>query len=202
MRLHVSVTSIPPGERGPSEADTKMQNSDCIELSTSRIDMGYSRCGRGCQCCRRRRPRKRAITGGGPITSVYSSIPAELSMVVLASRDVPTLRRFYRALGWSEQPGASDELCRFQLGPVVLTLYADERHVEERELHGPSHITLVVRLPSKELVNEAYRTAVDAGAEVVSPPTDQSWGGRSSVVADPDGHRWELLWVPKHEPES
>jgi uncharacterized glyoxalase superfamily protein PhnB len=123
-------------------------------------------------------------------------------MVVLTSRDVPKLRRFYRALGWSEQAGDTDELCRFQLGPVVLTLYPDELHVDEQEPDGPSHITLVVRLPSRELVDKAYGTAVDAGAELVSPPTDQSWGGRSSVVADPDGHRWELLWVPAHQPEA
>lgn len=136
------------------------------------------------------------------MSSADASIPAELSMVVLTSRDLPKLRRFYRALGWSEQAGATDELCRFRLGPVVLTLYPDESRVDEQEPDGPSHITLVVRVSSRELVDEAYRTAVDAGAELVSPPTDQSWGGRSSVVADPDGHRWEFLWVPTHQPEA
>jgi len=135
------------------------------------------------------------------MTSGDSSIPAELSMVVLTSRDVPRLRRFYRTLGWSEQAGATDELCRFELGPVVLTLYPDESAVDDRQPHGPSHVTLVVRLPSRELVDEAHRTALDAGAEPVSSPTDQSWGGRASVVADPDGHRWEFLWVPTHQPE-
>jgi hypothetical protein len=137
-----------------------------------------------------------------PITSADSPIPAELSMVVLTSGDVPKLRRFYRAFGWSEQAGATDELCRFQLGPVVLTLYPDERHVDGQESDGPSHVTLVVRLSARDLVDEAYRTAVDAGAEIVSPPTDHSWGGRSSVVADPDGHRWEFLWVPTRQPEA
>ncbi len=122
-------------------------------------------------------------------------------MVVLTARDVPKLRRFYRALGWLEQAGATDQLCRFQLGPVVLALYADERDLDEQEPVGPSHMTLVVRLPSRERVDDAYRTAVDAGAEPVSPPTDQPWGGRSSVVADPEGHRWELLWVPTRRSE-
>ncbi len=141
--------------------------------------------------------------GEGLMTSAASSIPAELSMVVLTSRDVPELRRFYRALGWSEQAGATDELCRFELGQVVLTLYPDERPVDEQQPHGPSHshVTLVVALPSRELLDEAHRTALDAGAEAVSPPTDQSWGGRASVVADPDGNRWEFLWVPTHPPE-
>jgi uncharacterized protein len=123
-------------------------------------------------------------------------------MVVLASPDVARLRRFYRALGWSEQVGATDELSRFRLGPVVLTLYPDQPHADEQVSDGPSHITLVVPLPSPELVDGAHRTALDAGAEPVSPPTDQSWGGRSSVVADPDGHRWEFLWVPPPRPEA
>ncbi len=123
-------------------------------------------------------------------------------MVVLASRDVSRLRRFYRALGWPELAGATDELCRFELGPVVLTLYPDERHLDESQPDGSSHITLVVPLASRELVDGAYRTAIDAGAELVSPPTDQSWGGRSSVVADPDGHRWEFLWVATRRPEA
>ena len=119
-------------------------------------------------------------------------------MVVLPSPDVPRLRRFYRALGWFEQAGATDQLSRFQLGPVVLTLYPDQPRIDGEESDAPSHITLVVRVSSQELVDRAYRTAVDAGAEVVSPPTDQPWDGRSSVVADPDGHRWEFLWVPTH----
>ena len=155
-----------------------------------------------CHRCLGSRPHDGAITGGGPITSTDSSIPAELSMVVLTSRDVPRLRRFYRALGWSEQEGATDELCRFELGQVVLTLYPDEHLVNEQEPVGPSPITLVVRLPSRELVDEAHRTAIDAGAEVVSLPTDQSWGGRASVMADPDGHRWEFLWVPIRQSEA
>ena len=136
------------------------------------------------------------------MTSADSSIPAELSMVVLTSRDVPKLRRFYRALGWSEQAGATDEVAPIPARPVVLTLYPDEHDGDNQGPDGPSQITLVVRLPSRELVDEAHRTAVDAGAELVSPPADQSWGGCSSVVADPDGHRWEFLWVPTHQPEA
>jgi predicted lactoylglutathione lyase len=112
------------------------------------------------------------------------------------------LRRFYRALGWSELAGATDQLCRYQLGPVVLALYPGEHHLDDQESDATSHTTLVVRLPSRQLLDEAHRTALNAGAEPVSPPTDQPWGGRASVVADPDGHRWELLWVPTHQSET
>lgn len=127
-------------------------------------------------------------------------------MVVVSTRDVPALRRFYRSLGWSEQAGGTDELCRFQLGAVVLTLYSDphssdphpaDPHPAENEGSvASSHITLVIPFASPELLDEAYRAAADAGAKLLIPPTDHSWGGRSSIVADPEGHRWEFLWVP------
>jgi predicted lactoylglutathione lyase len=136
------------------------------------------------------------------MTSAQSPIPADLSMVVLTSADVPRLRRFYQALGWSEQAGATDELCRFQLGPLVLALYAEKQPVEQHQSIGASHMTLVLRLPRRELLDEAHRRAVDAGAGTVHPPTDHPWGGRSSVLADPDGNRWELLWVPQPEPDD
>ncbi len=136
------------------------------------------------------------------MTGAESPVPAELSMVVLTSHDVPRLRRFYRALGWSEQAGATDQLCRYELGSVVLTLYPHDGPADGQERNGPSHVTLVVPLSARDLVDEATRTAIDAGAQPVSPPTDQSWGGRASVVADPDGHRWEFLWVPTHQPEA
>jgi predicted enzyme related to lactoylglutathione lyase len=140
-------------------------------------------------------PRGR-LEGEGTITTDHSSVPAELSMVVLSTRDVPSLRSFYRALGWSEQAGSTDELCRFQLGAVVLTLYSDPHVTDGTGSAGPSHTTLVIPFASAELLDAAYRTASDAGAELLVPPTDQPWGGRSSVMADPEGHRWEFLWVP------
>jgi uncharacterized glyoxalase superfamily protein PhnB len=38
-----------------------------------------------------------------------------------------------------------------------------------------------------------WRQAVDAGAEGLRPPEDQSHGNRMAVVRDPFGHRWFLL---------
>ncbi len=117
-------------------------------------------------------------------------------MVVLSTRDVPALRGFYRALGWSEQAGGTDQLCRFQLGAVVLTLYSDPHIADATGSVGSSHTTLVIPFSSADQLDAAYRTAADAGGELLVPPTDQSWGGRSCIVADPEGHRWEFLWVP------
>jgi PhnB protein len=37
-----------------------------------------------------------------------------------------------------------------------------------------------------------HQTAVDAGAEVLRPPTTYPWGERSSMVLDPFGYRWAI----------
>ncbi len=41
-------------------------------------------------------------------------------------------------------------------------------------------------------VDAKFARALDAGATVVAPLTDQFWGDRYGVVADPFGHHWSL----------
>jgi uncharacterized glyoxalase superfamily protein PhnB len=41
-------------------------------------------------------------------------------------------------------------------------------------------------------VDQAWQTAVDAGAEVLSPLQDQFWGARQGQLRDPFGHKWNL----------
>jgi len=43
-----------------------------------------------------------------------------------------------------------------------------------------------------ERVDEAFRTAVAAGAEVRMPVQDMFWGDRMGTVEDPFGHNWSL----------
>lgn len=128
------------------------------------------------------------------------ALPPELSMVVLTVRDMPALRRFYRALGWQEQAGASDDLAFFPLAGLTLALHpAGERAARVPNPGDPEEptVTLVVRVSGSAAVDEACASAVRAGAGLASPPTDQPWGGRSAVIADPEGNRWEVLFVPQ-----
>jgi predicted enzyme related to lactoylglutathione lyase len=39
-----------------------------------------------------------------------------------------------------------------------------------------------------ENVEIEYRNAIEAGAEVISPPQDRDWGDRVCYLADPDSH--------------
>ena len=43
-----------------------------------------------------------------------------------------------------------------------------------------------------EDVDAAVATAVAAGATVIREPSDQFYGDRASVIADPFGHQWSL----------
>jgi uncharacterized glyoxalase superfamily protein PhnB len=45
-------------------------------------------------------------------------------------------------------------------------------------------------------VDDVFAGFVAAGATVVAEPVDRSWGGRSGYIADPEGNRWEIAWVP------
>lgn len=127
--------------------------------------------------------------------------PARLSVLTLGARDLPALRRFYRALGWEEVSGSDDTWSGFLLGGVLLALYPlDDLAAEAapglpRPAPGWSGVTLACNLDRREDVDTAFRAAVDAGALPVAEPTDREWGGRSAYVADPEGNRWELAWA-------
>ena len=49
----------------------------------------------------------------------------------------------------------------------------------------------------------AFQRAVDAGCEVVMPPSDMFWGDRYAKVKDPSGHQWGLAThIEDVEPEE
>ena len=41
-------------------------------------------------------------------------------------------------------------------------------------------------------VDSYYARALEAGAEVLKPPTDEPWGQREMALRSPDGHRFML----------
>ena len=50
-------------------------------------------------------------------------IPQRLSFVTLGALDLPRLRAFYEAMGWTPRTGSNDEFAAFLLGGVILALY-------------------------------------------------------------------------------
>ncbi len=129
----------------------------------------------------------------GPADPDGGAFPDRVTMVVLHCRDVAALRPFYRALGWPEGAGSDDALARFSLGPLALVLHPAG---DPAAAPAPAGTTLVLPVARADGVDRAVADARAAGGRVDSEPADQDWGGRSAVFADPEGHPFEVLFVP------
>jgi uncharacterized protein len=55
---------------------------------------------------------------------------------------------------------------------------------------------------SKSEVNEVMEQARNAGAVIVKPAEETSWGGYAGYFSDPDGHLWEVVWNPQLLPSE
>jgi predicted enzyme related to lactoylglutathione lyase len=109
-----------------------------------------------------------------------------LNLVVLRSADLDRARRFYELLGVKfarEKHGSGPEHLACCLGGVVLELYPDT------STSGDSRVRIGFDVPS---VQDAFRAILESGGTVVTPLKESPWGIRA-VVADPDGHRVELI---------
>lgn len=130
-------------------------------------------------------------------------LPQELSIVTIGAHDVATLRAFYRAVGWEESPGATDDYAAFAVGSSKVAIYAIDRLRDEAAPAGlvpePGRwngVTLAVNVRDRETVDRVFHEVVAAGATAVASPRERDWGGYSGYVADPEGNRWEIAWAP------
>ena len=123
-----------------------------------------------------------------------------LSAVTLGVADLERARRFYAdGLGWRPE-FVHHEVVFFQLGGIVLALYgragmAGDLKLEPERL-GVGAINLAHNVRTRGEVDEVMALAAAAGATVLNPAHDTSWGGRAGYFADPDGHPWEVAWNP------
>ena len=131
------------------------------------------------------------------------SLPQRISFVTLGAHDVGAQRRFYSGLGWTENPGSSDEFASFTAGSVRLAVYPIELLGEEAAPGSPPPAagiwtgnTLAVNVHSREEVDRVWQAAVAAGASAVTEPVEREWGGYTGYIADPEGNRWEVAWAP------
>jgi catechol 2,3-dioxygenase-like lactoylglutathione lyase family enzyme len=130
-------------------------------------------------------------------------VPQRLSFVTLGAQDVGRLRAFYAAWGWQERDGGGDGFAQFDLGGVRLALFPLEQLAAEAAPGEPlpapgawSGVTLAVNVATRADVDAVVEVAVAAGAQLVAAPVDREWGGRSGYLADPEGTRWEVAWLP------
>jgi uncharacterized glyoxalase superfamily protein PhnB len=55
-------------------------------------------------------------------------------------------------------------------------------------------VALYMTVADTEDIDAYFQRVKEAGATVVQEPTDQFWGNRDWIIADPDGY---LLWIGK-----
>ena len=125
-------------------------------------------------------------------------VPQHLSILTLGAFDLPMLRGFYGAWGWSELKQSSVEWCAFDMGGCLLSIYplellGDEAAPGEPVLAAPWRgFTMAINVESEGQVQEVFDTAVASGAIEIQGPTRREWGGLTAYVADPEGNRWEI----------
>ena len=111
-----------------------------------------------------------------------------LSLVVLKTRQVDSLRRFYGSLGIElaeEQHGKGPVHYAGRVGDVVLEVYP----LPEGDAPGDATTRLGFAVAT---VAEVVQALQALGAPVVTEPQATKWGFRA-VVRDPDGRAVELI---------
>lgn len=129
-----------------------------------------------------------------------------ISLITLGVRDLPRSRSFYEALGWKASSQSCEPVCFFQLGQMVLGLYPLENLLKDEGIGQnapqPGGISLGYNTRTRDEVEDVLDLATKAGAAILSPPTETPWGSWTSYFADPDGHPWEVSYVPQFMPAA
>src|SRR3954447_730475 len=97
------------------------------------------------------------------------SVPQRMTVVTLGAYSVPSLRAFYRAIGWRENEGSDDKYTSFTLGTVRLALYPIDQLRTEASPGEPvadreawNGVTLAVNVATRDEVDVGFATAVEA----------------------------------------
>ena len=61
---------------------------------------------------------------------------------------------------------------------------------------GFGGVTLAQIVNDKATVDLVLSQAVKAGGVLLKSSRKTEWGGYSGYFADPDGHPWEVAWIP------
>ncbi len=130
-----------------------------------------------------------------------------ISIVTLGVADLARSRRFYGpGLGWRESSAGSGAIAFSQTGGIVLTLFPRAALAEGAGLadggSGSGGIALACTVRRREEVAAVLEEAGAAGATILEPAQDTSWGGHAGYFVDPDGYPWEAARNPRLPPDA
>jgi predicted lactoylglutathione lyase len=125
--------------------------------------------------------------------------PQRVSLITLGVGDLSRSRAFYAALGWTPV-SSPPEIAFYQMDGMALGLFGLDDLAKDQgradAALGTGAITLAQNFPDRDGVDQAWKTAIGAGAKPLKTPEQVFWGGYSGYYADPDGHVWELAHNP------
>jgi catechol 2,3-dioxygenase-like lactoylglutathione lyase family enzyme/HEAT repeat protein len=123
-----------------------------------------------------------------------------ISLVTLGVGDLERSIRFYRdGLGLPMRPD-TEGVAFFETRGTWLGLFPRVALAEDAEVtaagEGFPGFSLAHNVRTRDEVDALLAAAARAGAKIVKPAADTSWGGYSGYFADPDGFLWEVAWNP------
>jgi predicted lactoylglutathione lyase len=123
-----------------------------------------------------------------------------ISLVTLGVKDLGASKRFYSdGLGW-KPVFENEEIIFFQSGGMVFALFLRDKLAEDFQVDpatfGRAAVALAYNVRAKNEVDPLINKAAAAGATILKPAREASWGGYSGYFADPDGFAWEVAWNP------
>ncbi len=124
-----------------------------------------------------------------------------ISIITLGVSNLERATRFYRdGLGLPMRGEGGEGIAFFETSGTWLALFPSDSLAEDARVspegEGFSRFTLAHNVRSREDVDHTLEEAQAAGATLVKPAADSSWGGYSGYFADPDGFLWEIAWNP------
>lgn len=130
------------------------------------------------------------------------AIPQRMSIVTIGVASVARSRAFYEALGWQASAHSDEGIVWFATAGSALGIFesrelSDDAGLGYEQTASFRNATMAINLESPEAVDAAWQVALAAGATEIKQPQTAVWGGHSGYFADPDGHLWELVFVPK-----
>jgi predicted lactoylglutathione lyase len=152
-------------------------------------------------------PTRRELLAGLAAVSLFplakgasQTMDQRVSLVTLGVKDLGTSKKFYvDGFGW-KPVFENKEIIFFQTLGMVFALFLRDHLAADFQADpstfGRAPIALAYNVRAKSEVDPLIQRAVAAGATILKPPREASWGGYSGYFADPDGFAWEVAWNP------
>jgi uncharacterized protein len=123
-----------------------------------------------------------------------------ISLITLGVKDLAASKKFYASgLGW-KPVFENKEIVFFQAGGMIFALFLRDELAADFQADpatfGRAAMALAYNVRAKNEVDPLIQRAAAAGATVLKPAREASWGGYSGYFADLDGFAWEIAWNP------